>query len=165
MTASTVTREKTTSTAPTRPGLTPISWAIERARTVGPIALKVSLAALFIWFGALKILGASPVAGLIAETVPFLDPAWFIPALGVFEIVLGAALLIGGNLLVLAAALAHLAGTFAVFVTAPELAFQSGNPLLLTTEGEFVMKNLVLLAAVLALVGSRASRASSTNTR
>jgi putative oxidoreductase len=32
-----------------------------------------------------------------------------------------------------------------------EVTFQHGNPLLLTTEGEFVVKNLVFIAAALVL--------------
>jgi putative oxidoreductase len=35
----------------------------------------------------------------------------------------------------------------------PDIAFQKGNPLLLTTEGEFVIKNLVMIAAGLVLLG------------
>jgi putative oxidoreductase len=45
-------------------------------------------------------------------------------------------------------------GTFLVLVVQPDIAFQEANPLLLTTEGEFVIKNLVLLSAGL-LIGSR----------
>jgi uncharacterized membrane protein YkgB len=45
-------------------------------------------------------------------------------------------------------------GTFLVLITQPDVAFQHGNPLLLTTEGEFVVKNLVLLSAGL-MIGSR----------
>ena len=47
-----------------------------------------------------------------------------------------------------------MAGTFLVLVVKPEIAFQGGNPLLLTTEGEFVIKNLVLIAAGLVVGGS-----------
>jgi uncharacterized membrane protein YkgB len=46
-----------------------------------------------------------------------------------------------------------LAGTFLVLVVRPDIAFQAGNPFLLTTEGEFVVKNLVLIAGGL-VVGS-----------
>jgi putative oxidoreductase len=45
-------------------------------------------------------------------------------------------------------------GTFLVFLIVPEVAFRDGNPLLLTVEGEFVIKNLVLLAAGM-VIGSR----------
>ena len=47
-----------------------------------------------------------------------------------------------------------MAGTFLVLVMHPEVAFQDGNPFLLTVEGEFVIKNLVLLSAAL-VIGSR----------
>jgi hypothetical protein len=48
-------------------------------------------------------------------------------------------------------------GTFIVFVMLPEVAFQDGNPLKLTIEGEFVLKNLVLLSAAL-VVGTAVDR-------
>jgi hypothetical protein len=44
-------------------------------------------------------------------------------------------------------------GTFLVFFVLPDVAFTAGNPLRLTVEGEFVVKNLVLLTAGL-VVGS-----------
>jgi uncharacterized membrane protein YkgB len=40
-----------------------------------------------------------------------------------------------------------LIGTFLVLIIQPDVAFKDGNPLLLTVEGEFVIKNLVLLSA------------------
>lgn len=52
---------------------------------------------------------------------------------------------------------AHLMGTFGVLVIQPGVAFQHGNPLLLTATGEFVIKNLVLLSAGLAVVCWQAS--------
>jgi hypothetical protein len=45
----------------------------------------------------------------------------------------------------------HLSGTFLVLLLRPDVAFVDGNPLLLTVEGEYVVKNLVLLAAVASL--------------
>jgi uncharacterized membrane protein YkgB len=56
--------------------------------------------------------------------------------------------------LVLAVLSVQLIGTFLVFLLHPEVAFQDGNPLKLTVEGEFVVKNLVLLAAAM-VVGSQ----------
>ena len=122
-----------------------------RLRRLSPILLRLSMAAVFIWFGALKITGTSPVERLVVDTVPGVDGSWFVPLLGGFEIALGMGLLLGAYPLVVTALVLHLAGTFTVMVTQPELAFQAGNPLLLTTEGEFVLKNLVLLAAALVI--------------
>jgi putative oxidoreductase len=117
--------------------------------------LRVSLAVVFIWFGILKIAGESPVTKLVADTVYWLDPAWFVPLLGVFEVLVGVGLLLGRGLrLVLFLFALQMIGTFLVLVIEPDVAFQHGNPLLLTSEGEFVVKNLVLLSAGL-LIGSR----------
>jgi putative oxidoreductase len=124
-----------------------------RVRNLSPLLLRISLAVVFIWFGALKVTGTSPVERLVVDTVPGVDGSWFVPLLGGFEVVLGVALLFGVYPLVVTALVLHLAGTFTVMVTQPELAFQNGNPLLLTTEGEFVVKNLVLLTGALAIAG------------
>lgn len=117
--------------------------------------LRVSLGIVFLWFGGLKIAGETPVSELVANTVYWLDPSWFVPLLGVFELIVGVGLLLGRALrLVLALFVLQMLGTFLVLVVQPEIAFQEANPLLLTTEGEFVIKNLVLLSAGL-LIGSR----------
>lgn len=114
------------------------------------IILRISLAVVFIWFGILKVLGTTPVFELVASTVYWVDPDWFVPALGVVEVLVGLGLLFRVGLrLVLAILFAQLVGTFLVFVLLPDIAFQGDNPLLLTTEGEFVVKNLVLLAAAM----------------
>lgn len=118
---------------------------------IAPVALRVSLAVTFIWFGALKVTGASPVSDLVVGTVPGAEAHWFIPLLGAFEVALGLALLAGAHPLVLLALVLHLCGTFGVLVAQPEVAFQDGNILELTTEGEFVVKNLVLISATLAV--------------
>ena len=117
--------------------------------------LRLSLGLVFVWFGALKIAGETPVADLVADTVYWVDPSWFVPLLGVFEVVVGIGLLLGRLLrIVLALFVLQMMGTFLVLVIQPEVAFQDGNPLMLTTEGEFVIKNLVLLSAGL-VIGSR----------
>lgn len=115
-------------------------------------ALRISLGVVFIWFGALKVADVTPVADLVASVVYWVDPVWFVPALGAFEVLVGAGLIAGRGLrLVLLLFAAQMLGTFLVLVIRPEVAFQAGHPLLLTTEGEFVVKNLVLLSAGLAL--------------
>ncbi len=117
-------------------------------------ALRMSLGLVFVWFGVLKVVGDSPVAGLIGATVPWIDPVLLVPALGWLEVVLGLALLAGRpRRLALLAAAAHLSGTFLTFVQAPSLVISDGNPFLLTANGEFVLKNLVLICAALVLLG------------
>ena len=121
-------------------------------------ALRISVAVVFIWFGALKILGVTPVTDLVASTVYWVDPDWFVPVLGVAEVLVGLGLLFRIMLrTVLALFALQMLGTFLVLVVLPEVSFQDGNVFKLTVEGEFVIKNLVLLSAGLvvgATVGS-----------
>ena len=118
------------------------------------VLLRTSLGVVFIWFGALKVLDVSPVADLVADTVYWVNPGWFVPLLGAVEMLIGIGLAFGRGLrLVLLALAAQMVGTFLVLIALPEVAFQDGNPLKLTVGGEFVIKNLVLLTAGL-VVGS-----------
>jgi uncharacterized membrane protein YphA (DoxX/SURF4 family) len=117
-------------------------------------ALRISLGLVFVWFGVLKVLGRSPVADLIGATVPWVNPHLLVPALGWVEVVLGLALLAGRpRRLALLAAAVHLSGTFLTFVEAPSMVISGSNPLMLTANGEFVLKNLVLICAALILLG------------
>ncbi|WP_433272045.1 DoxX family protein [Actinosynnema sp. CS-041913] len=128
----------------------------QRLRQHAPTALRVSIGLVFVWFGLLKAIGQSPVADLVHATLPFLSQGLLMPVLGGVEVVLGVALVIGRpRRVTLVAVGAHLAGTFLVFVNAPALSWSDGNPLLLTANGEFVLKNVVLICAVLMLLGHR----------
>jgi uncharacterized membrane protein YphA (DoxX/SURF4 family) len=122
-------------------------------RRAVPLLLRGSLGLTFTWFGALKLAGQPTLpAALIAAITPMIDPHVSVPLVGAFEVALGAGLLVGRFLpVVLAGVALHLSGTFLVLVLRPDVAFVDGNPLLLSVEGEYVVKNLVLLAATAAL--------------
>lgn len=114
--------------------------------------LRIAIGLVFVWFGALKVANVTPLADFVANTLPWFDRAWVVPLLGGFEIVLGLALLAGRFLTIVCAALvAHLTGTFLSVAMQPDVVFQHGNPLMLTTEGEFVVKNIVFIAAGLVI--------------
>jgi uncharacterized membrane protein YphA (DoxX/SURF4 family) len=135
------------------PGAALVDRAVEVNQRFAPTLLRLALAAVFVWFGALKLIGASPVYDLIAQTLPFVDPDVSVPALGAVEVALGLVLAVGVlprlTLLVL---VGHLAGTFLSFVTASELMW-GATFFELTADGEFVAKNLVLITAALVLIG------------
>jgi uncharacterized membrane protein YkgB len=139
------------------PWLETVQKTADRAVTrMGLPLLRVSLGVIFLWFGALKLTNSTPVARLVADTVPFLPAKWFVPGLGLLEVVLGVGLLLRRWIpAVVTIMVAHLTGTFLVLVTQPEVAFQHGNPLMLTMTGEFVVKNLILISAGLVLVAFR----------
>ncbi|HEX2131437.1 MAG TPA: DoxX family membrane protein [Actinophytocola sp.] len=166
----TTTQERPTHQAPQtelRPNLIARTEAAlgDLAGRLGLPALRLTLAVTFLWFGALKITNDTPVAEFVDNTVnwiPLLDGGWFVPFLGVVEVLLGAALLLGRGLrVVLPLLFAHLTGTFLALITQPEVTFQGGNVLMLTTEGEFVVKNLILLSAILVLYGAQRRRVAS----
>lgn len=121
---------------------------------VAPPLLRLSLGLVYVWFGALKVVGKSDVFSLVAGTLPFLNPNVFVPILGVIEIVIGAGLIFGRMpRLVFVVVVLHLAGTFLTIFTVPDMLWHNHNPLLISTDGEFVLKNLVLISAVLVLLG------------
>ena len=118
-----------------------------------PLLLRASLGVTFVWFGGLKLAGEPTLpASLIAAITPFLDPDVSVPLVGAFEVVLGLGLLIGRWMpAFLSAAALQLSGTFLVLLLRTDVAFVNGNPLVLSVEGEYVVKNLVLLAATASL--------------
>ena len=78
----------------------------------------------------------------------------FALALGAWEVVVGVGLLMKCVLrCTLALLWLHMTGTFVALLLAPAFFFHHGNPLWLTVEGEFVMKNMVLVAAGLVIAG------------
>lgn len=119
------------------------------------LILRIALGIVFIWFGALKIFNASPVAGLVAETLPFLSPRVAVLSVGAIEVIIGMGLLTGWAIRVtLLFFFLQMVGTFLIAVVRPDLAFKDSNPLLLTVLGEFLLKNLVLIAGGLVIVAT-----------
>jgi putative oxidoreductase len=143
---------------PRRPGTALVDGALAINQRYAATVLRLALAAVFVWFGALKLVGSSPVHDLIGATLPFADPDLSVPVLGAVEVVIGLVLATGFlprvTLLVL---VGHLAGTFLTFVTASELMW-SAAPFELTADGEFVVKNLVLISAALVLMAGYSRR-------
>ena len=133
--------------------LSPVFHLIER--TAAP-ALRLGLGFILLWIGALKFHDASPVVGLIhASPFATLASATFVHVLGALEI-LTALLLFGGVALRYAGLLAILlfASTLTIFLTTPAV---TGIPYL-TLAGQFLLKDLVLAAASLAVVATDVAR-------
>src|ERR1041384_6561752 len=117
-------------------------------------ALRLALGSIFLWFGALKILGSSPVAVLIQETYSFMPIHVFMLVLGVWEMVIGIGIIFKRALRCVLILLGiHLIGTFTAIWFNPSIFFVQRVPFWLTVDGEFVMKNLVLITAALVIAG------------
>lgn len=133
---------------------------LQRVAFVAPVAMRLSLALIFLWFGLLKLAGDSPVTALVSATLPWGNPNVVVRVLGGVEVCLGVGLLIGrAQRLLLVALATHLGGTFLTFIVAPGMTMRDGNPFLLTADGEFVLKNLVLICAALLLASQRPNKA------
>jgi uncharacterized membrane protein YkgB len=120
----------------------------------GKIFLRYSLAIIFIWFGALKIFEISPAEQLVKSTVYWLDQDSFFIFLGYWEVVIGVCLLY--KPLIRAAIFLlflQMPGTFLPLVILPEICFTS-FPFGLTLEGQYIIKNLVLISAALIIGGT-----------
>ena len=116
--------------------------------------LRLTLGAVFLWFGALKVVGISPAAQLVKQTYSFLPFRPFFLLLGLWEMAIGCGMITRlGLRLALVLLLLHLVGTFGALYLAPKLFFLGGNLACLSMEGEFVVKNLVLVAAGLVVAG------------
>jgi len=120
------------------------------------LLLRLGLGVVFLWFGALKLVpGLSPAEALVAKTVcSIVDPHVFVPLLAVWECAIGLGLLLRRYLRVTLVLLGvHMAGTFLPLVTCPE-AVWTRFPYAWTLEGQYILKNLVLIAAAISVANS-----------
>lgn len=116
--------------------------------------LRISVGIVFVWFGALKTIGMSPAQELVARTVYWFPPEVFIPILGWWEILIGLGLLIRPLArLAIALLFLQMPGTFLPLVLLPDICF-TAIPYGLTIEGQYIVKNLVLISAALVVGGT-----------
>ena len=129
---------------------------------IGFALLRYSLAIVFIWFGILKPLGLSPAADLVSRTVYWFDAAWFVPFLGWWEVAIGLFLLFRPTVkLALLLLFIQMPGTFLPLIILPEVTFVD-LPFVLSLEGQYIVKNLSLIAAAIT-VGGVVNRSDSKN--
>lgn len=119
-----------------------------------------SLAMVYIWFGALKLFDASPanplVADLLARTIPFIGFEQFIIGLGIFEIIIGVLLLIPHvQLAALILLVPHVAMTTGPLLLAPAMSWTGF--LQPSLEGQYIIKNILILALALVIAIERKS--------
>ena len=116
--------------------------------------LRIALAVVFIWFGALKPFGLSEANEMIARTVYWFDPDVFIPILGWWEVAIGVCLLLRPLIRVaIFLLLAQMGGTFLPLVILPDVTWLR-FPYAPTLEGQYILKNLVIIAAALVIGGT-----------
>ncbi|MCC7432647.1 hypothetical protein IT412_03930 [Candidatus Peregrinibacteria bacterium] len=120
--------------------------------TVGRLALFI----VYFWFGLLKVLGLSPasplVAALLEKTIPFLTPDQFIFYFGLLEMLIGLLFLIPRlSRVVIAILVLHLITTAGPLFLLPQITWQGF--LIPTLEGQYIIKNLLIIATAMGIVG------------
>jgi len=118
----------------------------------GLTVLRIGLGIVFLWFGVLKFFkGLSPAEDLVRNTIYFVDPDLFIPVLALWESLIGIGLITGKfmrtTLLLL---FLQMPGTALPLLILPEKVWTI-FPYALTLEGQYIVKNLVLIGAGLVI--------------
>lgn len=118
----------------------------------GLLILRISLGIVFLWFGILKFFkGLSPAEELVRNTVYFIDPDVFIPILAVWESLIGLGLITGKFLRVTILLLfLQMPGTALPLLILPKKVW-TVFPYGLTLEGQYIVKNLVLIGSALVI--------------
>lgn len=121
----------------------------------GVPVLRIGLGVVFLWFGFLKFFpGASPAEALAARTIEVMSfgrvgPSVSLPVLAVWESLIGLGLLTGrylrATLLLLAL---QMLGTLTPLLLFPDETF-SIFPVAPTLEGQYIIKNVVLIGAAM----------------
>jgi len=127
---------------------------INKCRQIFPSVARSSLFIIYFWFGLLKVLGTSPanplVDSLLKSTLPFFTFQSFIFFFGIFEMVIGICFLIPNfNRLAGVLFLGHMATTLMPLVMLPQMTWQA--PFVPTLEGQYIIKNVALMATVVGL--------------
>ena len=128
---------------------------INAARRVSGPFLRISLAIILAWIGTLKFVDPSPVVGLLQASLPFLAFNAFVYLLGAIEI--GVAILMITGVALPYAGLVTVglfAGTLTIFAIAPAV---TGFPVL-SLAGQFLLKDLGLMAAAVNLIAMAPAR-------
>lgn len=118
-----------------------------------PLA-RFGLFVVFFWFGALKVVGLSPASRLVRDlfeaTVPFVSFPTFIVSFGVLECLIGVLFLVRrAERVVIPLLFLHMGTTFMPLFVLPGETWQQF--LVPTLEGQYIIKNVALLAAAVGI--------------
>nr|WP_299387519.1 hypothetical protein [Allomuricauda sp.] len=129
-----------------------------RMRKWGVPAIRISFAIIFFWFGILKPFGLSAATDLLKATVawlPFGSPEVWLVVIGWWEVAIGITFLFRRTTKIAIALLfLQMVGTFMPLVFLPGITFQEGNYLLPTLEGQYIIKNVMIISAALIVGGT-----------
>tara|TARA_B100001027_G_C16195687_1_gene298179 strand:+ start:214 stop:618 length:405 start_codon:yes stop_codon:yes gene_type:complete len=115
--------------------------------------LRIPIFIIFFWFGFLKILDLSPAQQLVKDTVfwmPLLSAENWTYIIGLWEILIALCFLFKKTTIIAMILLfIQMSGTFLPLIILPEVTFQDSNPLIPTLEGQYIIKNIIIITAAL----------------
>ncbi len=121
-------------------------------------AIRISFGIIFIWFGILKPFDVSSAEALLKATViwlPFGTPELWLIVIGWWEVAIGVTFLFPRTTKIAIALLfLQMFGTFMPLLVLPEVTFQNGNILTPSLEGQYIIKNVMIISAALVLGGN-----------
>jgi len=129
----------------------------------GERAIRFSFAVIFVWFGILKPFGLSAAIPIVKATVawlPFGDPNIWVVIIGWWEVAIGITFLFKPTTRIAIALLfLQMIGTFMPLIFLPNVVLQNGGTLYLPTmEGQYIIKNLMIISAAMVVGGSISKR-------
>lgn len=117
--------------------------------------IRTPLFVIFFWFGLLKVIELSPAQGLIIDTVywmPFLSPENWVIVIGYWEMLIGLFFLAKKTTFYAMLLLfLQMSGTFMPLVLLPSVTFQDSNYLLPTLEGQYIIKNIIIITSAIVI--------------
>ena len=115
--------------------------------------IRIPIFIIFFCFGFLKIIDLSPAQQLVKDTVywmPFLSAESWTYVIGVWEVLIAICFLFKRTTLIAMILLfLQMSGTFLPLLILPEITFQNSNPFLPTLEGQYIIKNIIIITAAL----------------
>ena len=115
--------------------------------------VRIPIFIIFFWFGFLKIIDLSPAQELVQDTVywmPFLSAEMWTYVIGFWEVLIGIFFLFKKTTLIaMLLLIIQMSGTFMPLVILPEITFQDSNHFLPTLEGQYIIKNIIIITAAL----------------
>ncbi len=126
-------------------------------RAISEPMARFGLFVVFFWFGSLKVFGLSPanplVGALLTQTMPFWPFESFIIFFGIFECVIGILFLVKGmERVVIPLLFFHMFTTLMPIILLPQIAWQEF--MVPTLEGQYIIKNLVIIAAAIGIAAN-----------
>ncbi len=124
--------------------------------------IRLALFAVYAWFGVLKLMSLSPATQIVHQlhqaTIPFVSFQLFYYAFALFEVLIGVLFIIPRyTKIAFALIVVHLIATALPLVMLPVVTWH--GLLQPTLEGQYILKNLIILAAAYALFSYMRARA------